>query len=182
MSARTSLYGTAPRSVPRTVPSAAMSIHAGCAGMPSVRHDLPVLSQSNFTLLILCRLWKDLACFRSSWVPSPTTLIFERFCRANCSTPGASRLQAAQCGAQNHTSIGLVPSNVVASATGFPVVTSVTFMTGSGLLATLAGIGFLLVAVVAPAASAETIGATRPTSATSAAATVALRAPRPGRR
>ena len=66
-------------------------------------------------------------------MPSPTTLIFAAFCRANCSTPGASRLHADQWGAQNQTNNGFFPSNEAASATSFPVFTSVTFMTGSGL-------------------------------------------------
>ena len=167
------------------VPSAAMSIHAGWAGTPSLVHDFPVLSQSNLTVLTLLRFWKDLAWLRSSCVPSPITLIFARFCRANCSTPGASLLQAGQCGAQNQTNIGFVPSNVVASATGLPVFTSVTFMAGNGLVTFLAaavffvGADFLVVAVAAPAVSTWRIGEMR---ATSKAATVAPRAARPSRR
>ena len=54
------------------------------------------------------------------------------FCRANCSTPGASRLHWLQCGAQNHTSSAFLPSKADASANGFDEFTSVTLIVGSG--------------------------------------------------
>lgn len=42
-----------PRLELATVPSGEMSIHAGCAGMPNLVHDTPVLSHSSFTAEIL---------------------------------------------------------------------------------------------------------------------------------
>ncbi len=161
------------------VPSVAMSIHAGWAGTPNARHDLPVLSQSSLTVDTLVRERNRWANLKSSCVPRPMTLIFARFCRANCSTPGASPMHALQCGAQNQTSMGLVPSKVEASATCLPVFTSVTFMTGRGLLTALAVADRFVVAVAAPATSACMIGEIMPTSA---AATVVLRATRRSRR
>ncbi len=38
------------------VPSGAMSIHAGCAGMPNLVQETPVLSHSSFIAEILWRL------------------------------------------------------------------------------------------------------------------------------
>ena len=157
------------------VPSVAMSIHAGWAGTPNARHDLPVLSQSSLTVDTLVRERNRWANLKSSCVPRPMTLIFARFCRANCSTPGASPMHALQCGAQNQTSIGLVPSKVEASATCLPVFTSVTLMTGRGLFTTFAAADFVVVAVAAPAAPAFTIGDMKATSAT---VTVAVRTAR----
>ena len=65
-------------------------------------------------------------------MPRPTTVIDAVFCRANCSTPGASRLHCVQCGAQNHTSRAFFPSKAEASANGFDDFTSVTLNVGSG--------------------------------------------------
>lgn len=52
-----------------------------------------------------------------SCVPSPITRRTSAFCRANCSTPGASARQYGQCGAQNQTRTGLSAGKKFASCT-----------------------------------------------------------------
>jgi hypothetical protein len=59
-----------------------------------------------FAVFILLRDTNFLASPSESCVPRPTTVIFFAFVRANRSIPGASRLHALQCGAQNHASVG----------------------------------------------------------------------------
>ena len=73
-------YGMVPRLELVTVPSGAMSIHAGCAGIPNFVQDTPVLSHSNFIAVILWRFMNAWAGTRPSWVPRPTTLMVAAFC------------------------------------------------------------------------------------------------------
>ncbi len=61
------------------------------------------------------------------------TVRVARCCRANCSTPGASARQAGQCGAQNHTRVGLSDGMNESRATDLSAVTSWTVIAGSGL-------------------------------------------------
>lgn len=50
-------------------------------------------------------------------MPRPTTRRVSAFCRANCSTSGASARQNGQCGAQNQTSNGLSAGRKLANCT-----------------------------------------------------------------
>ena len=73
--------------------------------IPNWFHDWNVRSQSMVKVVPVD--WtKFSAKSRLSWVPTPMTVSLSAFCRANCSTPGASRRQTGQWGAQNHSTMG----------------------------------------------------------------------------
>ncbi len=61
---------------------------------------------------------------RLSWVPTPTTVSLSELFRANCSTPGASRRQMVQWGAQNQRTRGWSAGAKLARFTVAPVATS----------------------------------------------------------
>ncbi len=65
----------------------------------------------------------DWASPRLSWVPTPMTVSLSELVRANCSTPGASRRQMDQWGAQNHSTKGRSEGAKLAKFTVAPVST-----------------------------------------------------------
>jgi hypothetical protein len=126
ISARTFLVSRKPVQVLTVLPSLSIRIAAGWPATPKYSQLSPVESQYMRTVFTLLRLTKSFACFRSSCVPMPTTLTVFALVRANCSSAGASRLQALQCGAQNHASVATFPPLLDARSTVLLVFRSVT--------------------------------------------------------
>ena len=107
-----------------------MSIPAGWPVMPSWFQDWKVGSQSMVKVVpVDCT--KLLASPRLSWVPTPITVSLSALSRANCSTPGASRRQMGQWGAQNHSTMARSEGAKLARFTSAPVATLTKSTEGS---------------------------------------------------
>ena len=117
------------------------SPHAGWDTTPSCAHESKVESQSmrNEETPVLAT--KSSARARSSCVPSPRIRTSSPWSRANCSTPGASRRQVGQWGAQNHTRTGRSAGASDDNSRLSPLATSTTVTAGSSLLSSAAGAG-----------------------------------------
>ena len=87
-------------------------------------------SQSNENVMSW-RVRNALASPKESWVPIPITVSWSLCCRANCSTPEASRLHTGQWGAQNQNNTGLAAGRSPPNATFCPVAVSSTSTDGS---------------------------------------------------
>ena len=113
----------------RIAPLSSSSIPAGWPETPSCRQDSNVGSHSMVKVVPVERT-KDRASSRLSWVPTPMTVRVSALSRANCSTPGASRRQVDQWGAQNHSTKGRSDGAKAARLTVAPVATSTTSTEG----------------------------------------------------
>ena len=127
------------------MPLASSSIPEGWLEIPSWLHDSNVGSQSmvNVVPVDWTKLW---AKPRLSWVPTPMTVSWSALFRANCSTPGASRRQVGQWGAQNHSTMGRSEGAKLARLTVASVETSTRSTegrsdTGAGAALSVAGSG-----------------------------------------
>ena len=97
---------------------------------------------------------------RLSWAPTPTTVSLSVLFRANCSTPGASRRQMVQWGAQNQRTRGWSAGAKLARFTVAPVATSTNSTEGRSDVGAGAA-----VSVVGSGAGARVAGASVETGA-----------------
>ena len=101
---------------------------------------------------------------RLSWVPTPMTVTLSELFRANCSTPGASRRQMVQWGAQNQRTRGCSAGAKLARFTVAPVAMSTNSTegrsdSGAGAALSVAGSGAGACVAGASAGAGASVGA-----------------------